>query len=140
MRIKSFIHDCILNAPFVPPETGGIIGGTKGIITEFFFDEGHSVNDHAAYIPDIGLINSRIQRWQEEGISFYGMYHTHPDHQETLSGDDVLYIKEIMRAMPDNVPFLYFPVVIPKQKIIPYKATIVKDTVYLTEDILHILR
>ena len=139
MEILSEIYSTILNAPFVPPETGGIIGGVGGIITSFLFDEGHSVNDHAAYIPDIELINSRIQRWQEEGISFYGMYHTHPDHQETLSGDDVLYIKEIMRAMPDNVPFLYFPVVIPKQKIIPYKATIVKDTVDLTEDILHIL-
>ena len=39
MNILKKTYNCILNmTPHVPPETGGIIGGRNGIITDFCAD------------------------------------------------------------------------------------------------------
>lgn len=141
MKIKKAIYDKILNfCPDVPPETGGIIGQQNGIIGFAEFDSGAIQMESAVYVPDVEKLNSVIEKWNSSGIEFVGMFHSHQIGQETLSGDDIEYIKTIFDSMPDSITELYFPIVIPKSHIISYKAIrknhricIEKDSVVIKE-------
>lgn len=123
MKIKRDIYEKILySCPVVPPESGGILGGKFEIIDTVVFDSGEKVLESAVYIPDVNKLNSILVHWQKEGISFYGLFHSHPNGQEELSQDDIEYINTIMLSLPQAVSSLYFPVVFPKSHIIFYKA------------------
>lgn len=112
----------MINSPVVPPETGGIMGSKNGIICEYFFDRGILNSNFAIYSPDINNLNKQILVWESKNIVFSGFSHTHPIGQQTLSDDDIVYIKSIMINMPDNINSLYFPIIIPRLKIFPYIA------------------
>lgn len=60
--------------------------------------------------------------WAADGITFYGMFHTHPGapRYERLSGADTLYIQRIMRSTAAEL--LYFPIVMAGKKLVPYAA------------------
>lgn len=141
MKIQKIIYDEILKyTPVVPPETGGIIGQQNGIICFAEFDSGTVQRESAVYVPNVEKLNSVIEKWNSSGIEFVGMFHSHPIGQETLSGDDIEYIKTVFDSMPDSVMKLYFPIVIPKSHIISYKAIrenhricIEKDSVVIKE-------
>lgn len=141
MKIKKAIYDKISNScPIVPPETGGIIGQQNGIIGFVGFDSGSVQRDSAVYIPNAEKLNSVIEKWNRSAIEFVGMFHSHPIGQETLSKDDIAYIHCVFESMPDGITELYFPIVIPKSRIISYKAIrknhrirIEKDSVIIKE-------
>ena len=139
MEIRNTIYNQILNyCPNVPPEVGGILGASNNEIDAVFFDCGLHRNKMAMYTPNIDRLNKAIIQWQKDGIRFLGLFHSHPKGQETLSLDDIEYIRSIMFSMPEKVRELYFPIVIPSSHIISFKAInqnhnllIVSDTIDL---------
>jgi len=122
MIIKSNIYHEILNMPAVPPETGGIIGMQNDIVTSFVFDKGKTNYQKAMYTPNIYFINNQINKWRNYNIIFCGIVHTHPSNQNFLSKDDINYIKKIINSMPETIPYLYFPIIIPQKKMLSYIA------------------
>jgi len=123
MKIGREIYSKILeNMLPAPLETGGIIGGNNNIVTEFIFDAGSQGTDAEHYYPNTDKLNFYIAEWQKSGIEFYGIIHSHLQEEKELSSGDREYIQTIMLAMPKNISFLYFPIVLPQKEIIPFKA------------------
>lgn len=119
--LESVYRDILSYCPIVPPETGGILGGVNNIITHVIFDQNNPVITSAQYIPNISFLNQAINKWAENNIRFLGMFHSHPIAETELSQDDRKYIALILEALPENHA-LWFPIVIPHHKIIPYLA------------------
>lgn len=140
MKIKKAIYDKILNfCPSVPPEAGGIIGQQNGIIGFAEFDSRTVQRDSAVYVPNVEKLNSVIEKWNNLGIEFVGIFHSHPIDQETLSKDDIEYIKNVFENMPDSITELYFPIVIPKSHIVSFKAIKKNHGVCVENDIIKII-
>jgi hypothetical protein len=136
--LTNLFNNIISFFPNVPPENGGILGGTQNIITEYYHDSSTQKNIIAEYIPNILVLNTQIRTWQKNGIEFYGLIHSHPQSEETLSSADIDYIIDIMKSIPYTEFSLYFPILIPHKTIIPYivtkkdhNITILKDTLQL---------
>ena len=137
MTIKKEIHDSLVeHCPPVLPETGGLIGGRNDIVTTFMLDRPGA---HGRYAPDVNRLNKTIAEWQERGISFYGLWHSHCTGGEELSTPDVIYIKKIMQAMPGSITQLYFPLVFPGDKLLPFVATRSSDNVHVEKDSLSLI-
>lgn len=105
--------------PSAPPEVGGLLGSTeKGVVDWICFDAGAPRKDRNQYVPDTGILNAVLTAWEDEGIRFVGIWHTHPAAQAGLglSVDDRSYIAKIQQAMPEKVAGLNFPVVIPENQ------------------------
>lgn len=109
----------MLNSPLCPPETGGILGGTNGVINHIVPDRGFG--DYDQYIPDTELLNRIIIQWAERNISLMGIYHTHFVGCTELSNGDMRYISRIMDSAGEG-SILYFPIVIPNKSVIAYRA------------------
>ena len=90
--------------------------------------------DKAVYIPDTDNLNNTISQWNENGICFMGVFHSHPVDQETLSSDDIEYIKSIFCSMPESITELYFPVVIPKSHICSYRLKNINHRIVIIDD------
>lgn len=133
MEISESAFCRLINCSEVPPETGGIIGGKKSVITDVVFDKGKPVNDLGIYTPDIDFINNEILKWNASHIEFYGMFHTHIEQWPTLSDDDKLYISQIMDVMPMTISCLLFPLVFPKSMIKWFKAYRFQHGIKITE-------
>ena len=108
----------------LPPETGGVLGSdSDNVVTHYVHDVG--VNDLSkccSYTPNVGLLNKCISEWCGRGIRLMGVFHTHFAGVETLSQADIVYIESIMRAMPQEINQLFFPIyVLPDRNIIVYK-------------------
>lgn len=121
MKISVKVYNEIIKNKYAY-ETGGILGGNDGIITHCFFDEGCE-NKGNSYKPNIYILNQIIERWSKENINFYGIYHTHPVLDQRLSKQDIEYIELIMIATPEYIEVLYFPLLLPNDELIFYKAT-----------------
>lgn len=139
MEIRNTIYNQVLNyCPNVPPEVGGILGASNDVIDAVFFDCGLHRHKMAIYTPNVDRLNKAIIQWQKDGIQFLGLFHSHPKGQETLSSDDIEYIKSILFGISESVNELYFPIVIPNSHIVSHKAInqnhnilIVSDTIDL---------
>jgi len=106
-------------------ETGGILGSRDGsAVDQVVMDRAFPSNTkHCAYAPNVGFLNGNIARWQERGIAFQGIFHTHFAGVTTLSPGDKEYIMTIMNAMPPGMDSLYFPIyVLPQGEVIGYRA------------------
>ncbi len=110
---EAVLHEICEKLRIVPPEKGGIIGSKNGIVCAYCLDDGTVQADRYAYVPNIEKLNGVIDQWAEMGIHFAGMFHSHPYPQKELSLADREYIDTIMRAMPDSVSELHFPVIVP---------------------------
>lgn len=120
---KEVLSEIVHTIPFVPPETGGLIGGTDGIITCYVLDTGSALsNGYDIYAPDTSFLNRTIQQWNRQSINLYGLFHSHFPCGTRLSGEDEKYIGKIMRALPKHIDHLYFPIVLPREKMIVYRA------------------
>lgn len=126
MNIQKTILEQILNEqPDLPPESGGIIGGSDSAVTIHFKDDGITGGRTCCYQPNIVLLNDVIQQWQAKDLEFMGIYHSHFFGVKTLSEGDKTYIKIILQNMPDFINYLYFPVVVmPDKELVCYKAFI----------------
>lgn len=123
IRILASVYQKLVSElPYPPPECGGILGCKDNTICEIWIDSRPQVNDALVYEPDIKGINHQIYQWQKNGVRFCGLFHSHIAEEETLSGDDITYIRRIVRAIPRDYGQLLFPVVIPNKKVILYYA------------------
>ena len=137
--LANILHRLLLSYPTVPPENGGILGGTQNIITEYYHDNSIQKDIIAEYSPNTFHLNIKIQDWHKKGIEFYGLIHSHPSFEKTLSLADIDYIMNIMNSIPFNECFLYFPIVIPHETIIPYIAHKKDSDIKISNDILQII-
>lgn len=115
-------------------ETGGILGGYKGVITHFQEDLGRKSFDTGSYIPNIAWLNEHIKQWAGNSIQFYGIVHNHLTQTEKLSGEDKVYIEKIMKSMPAYINELYFPLVLPKGILVAFSAKIVENEIIIRKD------
>lgn len=123
MVMEMEVYQKILRAfPAVPPEGGCILGARNDVVCAFAYDSGFPRADMAVYVPDIEVLNRVIRQWASEGTRFYGLAHSHPYGQRSLSGSDIAYIHTIMQAMPEWIEKLYFPLVFPGEEIISFAA------------------
>ena len=140
MRISKELYDEILfSTPYPPPESGGLLGGHNGVVALFVSDMGSCLKSSYKYEPDVAFLNKTINNWLDKNIDFMGIYHSHPHHCEALSGADIEYISAILKSVSGYTDKLYFPVVIPKEKIISYCALIVADEIQIFQDAIQLL-
>jgi len=126
------------NIPNCPPEIGGILGGDSKIITTFELDKGMS-SQGCFYVPNVKRLNKTITLWQENKIAFMGIFHTHFFDVATLSAGDISYITKIMKAMPEKINKLYFPLaIVPKKELIPYVAERNGENINIYRDSLNV--
>lgn len=124
MKISHRVLDELLSSiPCAPPETGGILGGKSGTVSTYAIDLGlDTFDNYDHYYPNVKYLNQIINDWAKQGISFYGVFHSHFPGGEQLSLRDKKYISHIMLAMPLEVNELFFPVILPTG-IIGYQAS-----------------
>lgn len=117
------------------PELGGILGGTSGIITQLYLDNGVENEKQCCYVPNTSALNEVIQAWSENEIEFYGLFHTHCYGSGVLSEGDKKYVKAIMESMPKSVKKLYFPVIVfPQKEVVAYEASLAKGQLIIKEE------
>lgn len=136
MRINRIMYEKILNeVRGTFPEMGGILGGVEGIVTQLFLDEGIENEKKCSYTPNVFKLNEIIREWDDKGIEFYGIFHTHCYGSGGLSEGDTRYMKEIMESMPKTVKKLYFPVVVfPQKEMVAYVALLEKGQLIIKEE------
>lgn len=126
MKISSEVVEIVNNSiSGFSSETGGILGSrNQDVIDEVVMDlQNERSESRCTYSPNVDYLNRQIVSWQERGIDFKGMFHTHFAGVRTLSDSDKDYIERIMMAMPLQITTLYFPVfVLPDREFVCYKA------------------
>ena len=83
------------------PETGGILGSREGKLQAFFYDEKGSCSKKC-YIPDVECLNRQIKKWNEDGLEFAGIVHSHWDKKE-LSAQDIRYARQVVRVFGRDI-------------------------------------
>ncbi len=64
-----------------------------------------------------------------------GIFHTHFANVSTLSCADIVYIENIMRAMPETVQHLYFPLyLLPSRELVCYQACLKEGLLKITQE------
>ncbi len=123
LQIYESVYNAILfGCPLVPPESGGFLGSKSGVICDFSLDNGQPTDNQGTYRPNYEFLLHTASLWECKNIKFCGIFHTHLSNQETLSSDDKKYIKAIMIENRNNFKTMYFPLVIPREKIIMFMA------------------
>lgn len=116
------LNKALKQMPSAPPEAGGIIGGKDDRICLWEYDAGYSPKG-CSYRPNVFFLNEVIAAWMDKGYDFMGILHVHFGGSEILSDGDKKYIVKIMKAMPDFIKKLYFPIIVqPDGKLISYEA------------------
>ncbi|MBQ8783892.1 MAG: Mov34/MPN/PAD-1 family protein [Clostridia bacterium] len=139
MISKELYEEIVFSTLYPPPESGGLLGGHNGVVTIFVSDKGSDIKTSYKYKPDTVFFNRTINEWLNKNIDFMGIYHSHPHNCEALSSADIEYINEIMKSISGYTDKLYFPIVIPKEKIISYYALIVADEIQIFHDAIQLL-
>lgn len=123
MKIKDeIITEIVECMPCVPPEAGGIIGGREGAVCLWQYDAGYFERG-CVYSPNVEFLNKVIADWADQGCDFMGVFHVHFGGAKDLSDGDKKYIERILRAMPDFIKKLYFPIIVqPEKKFVSYVA------------------
>jgi len=106
--------NAMLTIALKPPESGGLLLGPVGTndVTDFFFDAGGNVTG-ASYSPDHRTLNRKMkEEWIPAGIDMKGFIHSHPGRLDTLTDQDLMYIKRLLAANPDMSMFIA-PIIIP---------------------------
>lgn len=134
MKISRQIYEQLLQLPAVSPETGGILGSSGEEIDTMIIDTNQSSCCNGIYTPDVSFLNRCIEKWTAEGIVFMGMFHTHALNWPTLSSEDKKYIQLIMKAMPNFVDRLYFPLIFPSNHMKVFQAIRSEGQIVITED------
>lgn len=138
MKISKTAYQSLLKLPTPPPEIGGILGGTAASIEHIIIDTPES-SAEGRYVPNVKFLNHRIRAWNNRGIFFFGIFHTHAQNWKGLSQADMKYITSIMLSMPPAAQKLYFPVVHPMLSVENYLAERVENKVYIIHDDIEII-
>lgn len=139
MKMLKEIYDFLIGLPYAPPERGGILGGNDDSAKFCIPDDRFITETEYKYKPDIDFLNKIINEWIKSDIDFLGIYHTHPENCEKLSFADVKYINQIMQGVKDYTNKLYFPLIIPNEKILCFYALIVADEIIIYPDAIQLI-
>lgn len=141
MNIIENIYLKILDSYSVPPpESGGILGIKNGMVCEYYHDNSCRIANKAVYVPNVNILNLKIEEWNKHGIMFSGIIHSHMFGQSKLSSGDIEYIKQIFNNISEGIDELYFPIVIPEAKQVISFVAIRKDKdVIIQQDEIHII-
>lgn len=141
MLIKKATYNKLINCPKIPPEVGGILFGNDVIVDTVIFDlkRNQPIDLETNYIPNVEYLNLQISIFIKKGKDFLGMFHTHLPQWDSLSNIDIHYIKKIMKAMPAEIKWLYFPIVYPSINIRSYIARKLKEEIIIVEDKIEIV-
>lgn len=139
MKISRHIYDVLLHLPCVPPEIGGILGSRNDEIDELVLDMTKNVHNKGIYEPNVSFLNKCIDEWNEQKITFQGMFHTHALNWPGLSSDDKTYVVQIMSAMPASIKKLYFPLVFPQDSIKVFYAEKRGNQIIISEEKIEIV-
>ena len=99
-----------------PAESGGLLLGQVGSndVSDFFFDAGGNFT-RASYSPDYVTLSKKLkEEWVPAGIDFKGIVHSHPGKLDTLTHEDLMYIRRLLAANPD-MPMFIAPIIIPPE-------------------------
>lgn len=111
MQIKREVYERIIaSLSLSNHETGGILAIKDEVICDFFFDEGKNSSPYY-YEPNTEILDDIIEKWENEGLSFAGIIHSHLKGNGLLSPNDLKYAKLVREAMPD-LKHLLFPVLL----------------------------
>lgn len=136
---KNLYQEILYRCPSALPESGGLLGGSRGCVNEVYYEPGLQSEQRGCYIPDVERLNQCLKNWHRKNITFYGIFHTHLPNWKTLSEGDRTYIKTIMKAMPETVGVLYFPLVFPKERIVSFRAERSGAKICIVPDVLNII-
>ena len=96
-------------------ESGGILGSKEDIITHYVFDR---VCHEQEYIPRVEFLNNEIRSWNEKGVNYIGLIHSHKSRR-TLSYADIEYARNIINL--NNIPQIHmFLFVLDTKELIDY--------------------
>lgn len=138
MRItKKLYEEIVFNTPVPPPESGGILFTKNSIISKCVFDMG--LSEYGKYTPNVKVLNREIKLFTEQGYEFCGIFHSHFPCGECLSDDDKKYIELITYNLRNTSEKLYFPIVLPNERIVSYCAYEKNGKVYITDDKIFII-
>lgn len=129
IQIKNEVYIKLASIPVMEYEIGGIIGEKNNIICEVCFDKTRPNYRMGIYKANTEYLNKKIEEWQNNSINFCGIFHTHTDKSKSLSKGDIETIKAIMKDLPNDIDKLYFPLILPKDKLYLYSAKIKNNTV-----------
>jgi hypothetical protein len=106
----------------LPPESGGMLGGCRdtNTISTYYFDNSAQTTG-SAYSPDVQVVNTILDKWNNDGIQLMGMIHSHPDTYRQPSSSDEEYAKRIISACKGMTQF-FMPIVItrPYFELLPF--------------------
>ena len=94
----------------LPPEQGGILGGTFDTVTKFYFDS-DAKRDFAHYYPSAKQLNVVLKDWYPEGTQFLGIIHSHQFGDMRLSPRDIDVAREIIGKNSSLCDHLFFPII-----------------------------
>lgn len=108
------LYDLMDNIGSILPERGGILLGPVGrdYITDFYFD--HSgTSTSGSYTPDHVTINRKLHEyWEPAGLEIKGIAHSHPGSLDSLTNEDMSYIRRLM-LRDSNIERFVAPIVLP---------------------------
>lgn len=111
MQIKREVYERIIaSLSSSNHETGGILAIKNEVICDFFFDEGKNSSPYY-YEPNTQILDDIIEKWENEGLTFGGIIHSHLKGNGLLSANDLKYVKLVREAMPE-LQHLLFPVLL----------------------------
>lgn len=134
---KEVYNKIVYNTPKPPPEMGGAIFQKNDVVSQFVFDNG--LCEYGKYTPNVDFFNYQIKEFTEKGYNFCGIFHSHFPFGEALSDDDKRYIEIITVNLKSQINKLYFPIVLPNDKLIPYCSYIKDNKVVIVGDKLFII-
>lgn len=143
IKISSEALNTLLHHDFnTEHESGGILGcNFSGTISNIIFDKiANRDTCPCSYSPNTNYLNKCIADWENQGVAFAGIFHTHIGNSTVLSDGDGEYIKDIICCMPEYIDHLYFPVLsLPEKTITCYLATRTKNEITIVNDELTII-
>lgn len=138
MYITKEVYNKIVDkTPKPPPEMGGAIFQKNDVVSQFVFDNG--LCEYGKYTPNVDFLNNQIKEFAEKGYEFCGVFHSHFPFGEKLSDDDKKYIEIITSSLKNQINKLYFPIILPSDKLISYCSYIKDGKVIITDDNLFII-
>lgn len=133
MYLHKNVYLQLLNLRPAPPEVGGIIGAKNNIGFVLCEDNPLTLNNYS-YSPNVEYLNRVLNEWSELGINLYGFYHTHMFGGYELSKQDKAYIEKVLQQSSSIIDSLYFPIVIPNEIVIAYKANLVNGCINIEKE------
>lgn len=109
-------------------ETGVFFSIQGNCIKNYVFDLGLSPYKEGVYRPNHELFNKVICEWDLQGMSAYGIAHTHLQKRAGFSKGDLFYIRQIFEKNC-GLQQMYFAIIVPADQIALYLAERNKDDI-----------